>query len=79
MFDLIVRAVEWARFLLFPLDLFPVPEPPVRTDPWRRPWTSPTQEEAQAILRAREEAARGKRKLYYLPPGVFLPLTGARR
>ncbi|MFJ8230042.1 hypothetical protein ACIQ9E_08800 [Streptomyces sp. NPDC094448] len=79
MFDLIVRAAAWVRFLLVPLDFSPVPEPPVRTDPWRRPWTSPTQEEAQAILRARDEAARVKRRLYYLPPGVFLPLTGARR
>ncbi|MGV9311054.1 hypothetical protein ACWDR0_02520 [Streptomyces sp. NPDC003691] len=79
MFDLVVRAVEWVRFLLVPLDLVPVPRPPVRTDPWRRPWTSPTRQEAQAILRAREEAARSRRKVYYLPPGVFLPLTGARR
>ncbi|QDY77911.1 hypothetical protein [Streptomyces qinzhouensis] len=79
MFDLIVRVIEWVRFFLVPLDLVPVPQPPVRMDPWRRPWTSPTQDEAQAILRAREEATRKKRKLYYLPPGVFLPLPGARR
>ncbi|MFE0422326.1 hypothetical protein [Streptomyces sp. NPDC058953] len=57
--------------------------PPV--DPWSRPWTGPTQAEARAILRAREEAeqtlrllappvaaARPRRRVYVAPGGVVL-------
>ncbi|MEU5160259.1 hypothetical protein AB0G74_11705 [Streptomyces sp. NPDC020875] len=46
----------------------------VRADPWRRPWTSPGKEQAQAILKARAEAARARRKLYIVPPGTYLPI-----
>ncbi|MFE0421180.1 hypothetical protein [Streptomyces sp. NPDC058953] len=78
MIDLIVHALEGVmRFLAPPRPRrgrHAAPEPPTGTDPWRRPWTSPTQDQAQAVLRAREEEARRRRKLYVLPPGSYIPL-----
>ncbi|QDY77488.1 hypothetical protein [Streptomyces qinzhouensis] len=41
------------------------PVPP--GDPWTRPWTSPSKEEAQAILRRR------RRRLYVISHGIYLP------
>ncbi|MFJ8230479.1 hypothetical protein ACIQ9E_11060 [Streptomyces sp. NPDC094448] len=35
-----------------------VPAPPLRTDPWTRPWTSPDKDQAQAVLRARARRRR---------------------
>ncbi|MGW1277601.1 hypothetical protein ACWD4V_11690 [Streptomyces tsukubensis] len=57
----------------------PLPTP--RVDPWTRPWTTPGQEEAQALLLAREEALRARtvpdgppppRRLYVAPQGIVL-------
>ncbi|QDY78768.1 hypothetical protein [Streptomyces qinzhouensis] len=61
----------------------PVPPAPLtaQVDPWTRPWTSPGKEEAQAFLRALEEARRPRtlpvgppprRRLYIAPQGIVL-------
>ncbi|MFJ8229536.1 hypothetical protein ACIQ9E_06175 [Streptomyces sp. NPDC094448] len=58
-------------------EMFPTP----RVDPWTRPWTTPGQEEAQALLLAREQALRARtvpdgpqppRRLYVAPQGIVL-------
>ncbi|MEU3597338.1 hypothetical protein ABZ714_01180 [Streptomyces sp. NPDC006798] len=77
MSDLILRTL--ARVLRIPAlkpasRTAPPPPSPPPPDPWRAAWTSPTKEQAQAVLRAREEAARGRRRLYVLPPGTVLHL-----
>ncbi|MFE0420891.1 hypothetical protein [Streptomyces sp. NPDC058953] len=75
--DLIVRLLERALRFLAPPRTEPgrhTAEHLTRPDPWRTPWTSPTKEQAQAILHAREQATRSRRKLYVLPPGTYLPL-----
>ncbi|MFI6285812.1 hypothetical protein ACIBCM_13825 [Streptomyces sp. NPDC051018] len=60
----------------------PAPEPPfVPDDPWLRPWTGPTKEQARAIFQRQAEAAlrlhpvrqRRHRTLYYISAGVPLP------
>ncbi|MFE3094427.1 hypothetical protein ACFXG1_11420 [Streptomyces sp. NPDC059248] len=75
--DRIVRLLGQALRLLTPSRSEPgrhTAEHLTRPDPWRQPWTSPTKEQAQAILHAREQATRPRRKLYILPPGTYLPL-----
>ncbi|MFF3552489.1 hypothetical protein ACFYXL_03610 [Streptomyces tsukubensis] len=44
-----------------------VRHPVAAVDPWARPWTSPSKEEAQAILRRR------RRRLYVISHGMHLP------
>ncbi|MEU5161277.1 hypothetical protein AB0G74_16945 [Streptomyces sp. NPDC020875] len=75
MIDPILRVLAGVLRFLVPARPEPVPltVPAPPPDPWRRPWTSPTKEQAQAVLRAREQARR-RRRLYIVPPGAHLPL-----
>ncbi|QDY78683.1 hypothetical protein [Streptomyces qinzhouensis] len=62
------RAFTRLRAFLSP----PPPAPAsVPVDPWTRPWTSPTKEQAQAILRARTESLP-RRRLIIAPYGIRL-------
>ncbi|MFF3557395.1 hypothetical protein ACWD4V_27730 [Streptomyces tsukubensis] len=45
---------------------------PLRTDPWTRPWTSPTKEQAQAILRDQASTPHPPRRLVIAPYGIRL-------
>ncbi|MFJ8230187.1 hypothetical protein ACIQ9E_09555 [Streptomyces sp. NPDC094448] len=46
---------------------------PARPDPWTRPWTSPTKEQAQAILRDQANTPRPpRRRLVIAPYGIRL-------
>ncbi|MFE0421158.1 hypothetical protein [Streptomyces sp. NPDC058953] len=49
----------------------PAPAPPV--DPWKRAWTSPTKEQAQALfLREAEDRRRRRTRLYVVGGGIWL-------
>ncbi|MEU5160093.1 hypothetical protein AB0G74_10850 [Streptomyces sp. NPDC020875] len=59
--DLILSLITLVRALLKPRrsrHTVIVIVPPSRTDPWVRPWTSPSQDEAREILRLRSTATR---------------------
>ncbi|MFE0425935.1 hypothetical protein [Streptomyces sp. NPDC058953] len=72
----------WDR--LGPVEPQPIPAPTraVAVDPWTRPWTGPTKEDAREIFRREAEERRGRRKvLVVVPDGMWLPCLyeGLRR
>lgn len=81
--DLIVQALVRVLTLLIPrprpgrhtaehLAARYVPDPVSRpVSPWNRPWTSPTKEQAQALLLQQQR----RRVLYYAVEGVDVPYT----
>lgn len=88
--DAIARALSWVLSVLAPRRpgrhsaafLAGQPEPAL-VNPWSRPWTSPTKEEARALLRQQSEETlelrwkqkERRRALYFATRGVDLPYT----